>query len=457
LVRRDGSSLFGKDERWQTYYRAAAAWRLSEEEWFNVPNVQEFKLTYSRGTAGGRPDFDAQYEVWSLSNGVPTKNQLGNRDLRPEKTTEQEVSLAMVLYDRWSVELAHAWQRTEDQLVEATLLAISGYGSQWQNGGTISGNTTELSVNGQIVQRANFGWTTTIVGDRTDAKIEEWPFACQSPSWRYRCEGRGVYEIWGNRFLEDPSELAEHRGGDVVAEGRQEEFDVNEDGLLVWVGAGNTHEDGAGPDGVLGTGDDLWGTETSIGGRTYAWGIPFWQQDEAFANVRQQIGDAKFMNLGWINNFNFGAFSVHTQLHAKVGGDAQNTQHQYMINSGNTAPMQDQAGRPTGLKKPIAYWSALYAGAAGSNYFNEDGSFVKLRAVSLNYRLTPSQLARFGLSNVGITSLTLGLIGRDLYTWTNYRGWDPEQGVSLAGGSQTGAGGTYPPTSSYTLEFGLTF
>jgi hypothetical protein len=77
--------------------------------------------------------------------------------------------------------------------------------------------------------------------------------------------------------------------------------------------------------------------------------------------------------------------------------------------------------------------------------------------VSLNYRLTPSQLARFGLSNVGITSLTLGLIGRDLYTWTNYRGWDPEQGVSLAGGSQTGAGGTYPPTSSYTLEFGLTF
>src|SRR5690606_9265378 len=47
LGRRDGSSLFGPDNRWHNYYRVAAAWRLSEEDWFNLPNVGEFKLSYA--------------------------------------------------------------------------------------------------------------------------------------------------------------------------------------------------------------------------------------------------------------------------------------------------------------------------------------------------------------------------------------------------------------------------
>ena len=64
LIRNDGSSLFGADERRQWYYRIAGAWRLGQEDFFNIPGVDEFKLRYAIGTAGGRPRFEAQYETY---------------------------------------------------------------------------------------------------------------------------------------------------------------------------------------------------------------------------------------------------------------------------------------------------------------------------------------------------------------------------------------------------------
>ncbi|MFQ5770714.1 MAG: SusC/RagA family TonB-linked outer membrane protein, partial [bacterium] len=55
LVRRDGSSLFGPDDRWNTYFRVSGAYRLSQESWWFTDKINEFKIRYSLGTAGGRP------------------------------------------------------------------------------------------------------------------------------------------------------------------------------------------------------------------------------------------------------------------------------------------------------------------------------------------------------------------------------------------------------------------
>jgi hypothetical protein len=81
LVRQDQSSLFGADQRTAIYNRVSAAYRLSED--LPLPGIDEFKLRASYGTAGLRPSFDAQYEIFSLVGGSPTPVTLGNRDLRP--------------------------------------------------------------------------------------------------------------------------------------------------------------------------------------------------------------------------------------------------------------------------------------------------------------------------------------------------------------------------------------
>src|SRR5690606_220972 len=197
LGRRDGSSLFGPDNRWHNYYRVAGAWRIGQERWFNVPHVSEFKLSFARGTAGGRPQFDAQYETWQLTNGIPTKDALGNRNLAPEHTVENEISLNAILFERVGVVLTHARQETSGQLVRAPLSVITGYNTQWVNAGVISGHTTEVEIEGQIIRRPNLGWSTMVVGDYSYSYIKEWDIPCDATlAWRLFCQGEPVYGVY---------------------------------------------------------------------------------------------------------------------------------------------------------------------------------------------------------------------------------------------------------------------
>src|SRR5512141_2834138 len=86
LIRRDGSSLFGAGNRWQTFGRASGAWIASREPWWPAPHALSlFKLRASRGSTGQRPRFSAQYEAFSIgTGGTLTPSTLGNKNLRPE-------------------------------------------------------------------------------------------------------------------------------------------------------------------------------------------------------------------------------------------------------------------------------------------------------------------------------------------------------------------------------------
>ncbi len=65
-MRRDGSSLFGAEERFNTYYRVSGAYPIAEEPWWPLEQVSEFKLRYSRGTAGNRPSYGDKDAILSL-------------------------------------------------------------------------------------------------------------------------------------------------------------------------------------------------------------------------------------------------------------------------------------------------------------------------------------------------------------------------------------------------------
>lgn len=453
LGRRDGSSLFGVDARWQNYYRVATAWRLGEEEWFNVPGVSEFKLSYSRGTAGGRPAWADQYETWSLVGGLPVKGQLGNRNLAPERTTEQELGLNAIIFDKYGLEIVHAWQRTEDQLVPASLPGYIGYTSQIVNAGTVTGHTTELSLEANLIQRPNVGWNSLIVADRSRSKIAEFPLPCDaSRTWRFDCAGEPVYGIYGFRLLESLSELSNHRGGSAVAFANQ--FQVNDEGYVVWVGD-KDYRDGM-VNGVVQPG--TWGTVSpSIGGRTYKWGVPFFEEDETGATKRPNLSKGEPTNIGWVNNVRFGNFNFNAQLHASIGGWANNRAFQDMItNTSRNFHGMDQSGKPDGLKKPIGYYLDA-VGSGGSNYITEKADYLKLRSLSVSYRLNQSHFERFGMGNLGISALQVGITGRNIFTLTPFTGFDPEQAQNLNDRQNAIGTGNYPTTRTWTAEMNLTF
>jgi hypothetical protein len=86
----------------------------------------------------------------------------------------------------------------------------------------------------------------------------------------------------------------------------------------------------------------------------------------------------------------------------------------------------------------------------------EDGTYLKLRTVGVNYTFRQPQLARVGLSGIGMQTVTLGLIGRNIFTVTNYSGFDPEQALNFNDRLNQDRF-QYPNTRNYTAEIQVTF
>jgi TonB-linked SusC/RagA family outer membrane protein len=417
LVRRDGSSLFGPEERYNNYYRVSGAYRLAEESWWPWESVSEFKLRASRGTAGGRPGFSDQYESFSFASaGGLVKTTLGNQFLKPELATETELGVDAIFRDRYSLQVSYARNHVEDQLLLVPLASIYGYPRQWQNAGTVEGNTIEATLEAQLVRRPQFTWRLGVVADRSRNRITEFDLPCFSTAEiAYRCAGETLGAMYGFRFIQGTGELP------ADAQARAAEFQRNDDGILVWVGPNNTFKDGETK--------RLWGTSTTIGTTNYGWGQPITLRDGTGSNALVRIGDGNpDFHFGISNNVSWRALSLFALVDANVGGQVYNAINQRMYQYGRSADV-DQAGKPQELKKPVDYYVALYAATDPTSYFVEDAGFVKLREVSLRYRLGTrlvGPLARFGADGA-----SLSLIGRNLLTFTDYTGYDPEVGNGI--------------------------
>jgi TonB-linked SusC/RagA family outer membrane protein len=418
LFRRDGSSLFGPEEEWNSYYRVSGAYRVSQENWWPLPLFSEFKLRASRGTAGGRPDFADQFETFDfVQGGGIVKETLGNKFLKPEHSTETEVGIDAIIRDRYALQLSYARNKVEDQLIQIPLAGFYGYTLQWQNAGTIEGNTFEATLEAQMLQRRNLSWRMGLVGDRGRHKITEFGRACFSRNTvQFVCANETMGAMYGFRFIQSASELP------AAAQANASDFAVNDEGLLVWVGAGNTFTEGESK--------ALWGTTSpAIGGATYGWGMPIILKDAGGSNALVKIGDGNpDFRLGWSNTVNWRNWSFFGLLDFQKGGDIYNQTNQRMYQWARSADV-DQAGKPQELKKPIEYYVALYQANDPTDYFVEDGSYVKLREMSLRYRF--GQRAVNALARLGAAGASFSLIGRNLLTFTDYKGYDPDVGGTI--------------------------
>ena len=440
LIRRDGSSLFGPDQRWHKYYRVSGAWRMASESWWPFKGtINEFKPRISRGTAGGRPNFADQFETFAFSTGGGLiKSTLGNKALKPELSTETEFGVDMIVKDRYSLQLSYARNKVTDQLIQIPLAGFYGYTTQWQNAGTVEGNTMEATFQAQIIRRPNLTWQLGLIADRSRNKITEFNRSCFTTNTiAYRCAGSTLGSMYGFQFLKQADQLPTGSAAQAA------EFQTNDDGLLVWVGPGNSFKDGESK--------KLWGTGTTIGTNNYGWGMPIIRRDASGNNAVVKIGDgtprfhyAVSNNVGW-RDLNFYAL-----MDVNMGGNAYNATNQRMYQYGRSSDV-DQAGKPQELKKIVDYYVNLYSATNPVDYFVEDAGFVKLREVSVKYQL-PRSLSG-ALSKVGASNASLSLIGRNVLTWTKYKGYDPEVGTPLVRLDSF----DYPRYRTFTTSVEITF
>jgi TonB-linked SusC/RagA family outer membrane protein len=450
LVRRDGSSLFGADRRWATFARGSLAWRVSQEPFWPIKDfMNEFKLRASRGSAGGRPNFYAQYETFGVSSGGISLNTLGNKFLEPEVTTETELGADVEIMRRLGLTITHAQSTTEKQILPVPVPAYFGFGTQWKNAGTLENKTWELSLNVPVITRRNLSWSWRFSYDQTRTTITRLdvpPFTFgvgyqQAAGAIFMAhEGEAYGTFYGHYFLRKCSELPPAFQSQCGGQGMA--FQQNDQGFLVWTG---------GLDPSQGITSNAY--EAQLPGSQAPWGVALnWgmlitlKDTSCIADPRFDcpamnvpIGQAlPKWNFSVTQNFQWRRLSVYALFQGSVGRRVWNEGRQWSYLDFITSDV-DQANRTPESAKPIGYYfrgappthsngiGGFYDALAPNSYFVEDASYGKLRELSVSYNVGPIG---------GWGNWTASLIGRNLFTVTGYHGFDPEVGDA---GSTTGS------------------
>ena len=404
LYRRDGSSLFGPDARWADFYRVSGGYRISED--FRIPGVQELKLRAARGTAGLRPAYTSQYETYSLSSGQLSKQQVGNRNLKPAIQTEDEFGINTTFLNRFDLELVQANRVTRGAFLNVPLSPAQngGFTQQVQNAADVTGRTTELSFQTRVIDRPNLSYSFSLTGDHTTQRITKMnraPFRVNATNQQgqdafFYKEGEVLGIIYGTRWVRSIDELRDNPVNANNPNFNPADYVVNPAGYVVLASTrGKT-------------------TERPI------------QYISPTGESSFKIGDVNpDFNFGFANNFRWKSINVYALLDGQKGGDIYNFSKQWMFQDFR-AGEQDQAGKPQDQKVPLNFYAAgLYNGLVANDHFVEDGSYVKLRELSVSFNLTPRMLQLLRIAGKARTA-KIALIGRNLYTWTSYSGFDPE-------------------------------
>lgn len=383
LVRWDGSSLFGPNNRWNTFYRSSVAYRLSED--ISLPNVQELKLRAAYGTAGNRPRFDYRFETLTPDG---TKNTLGNEALKSSLTKEAEFGLDARISDRFSLTLNYAHAITSDLFYNVPLPAASGgFQRQWQNiNSKIVTKSFEIALGADLIQKKDIGLSLNFTFDKIRQELTKFDF----PDFRDYIfllrAGVAPGTMYMNTFARSVNDLPAFQ-----REGKR--FVKNEEGWLVDA--------------------DKWRTidERPIMIRD--------EEDNTLFTVGNSLPD---FNLGFSLNAHWKNIHLYTLFHWKQGGKIYNLTKQWIFRDLRHGDI-DQSHKPEVEKKPIEYYATFYDANQANNYFLEEGSFLKLRELALSYVINTKSWAKLGKI---IKGGKVSLIGRNLFTVTKYSGYDPE-------------------------------
>jgi TonB-linked SusC/RagA family outer membrane protein len=401
LVRRDASSLFGQDTRTSIYHRFSGAWRLTED--FPLPGVDELKLRASYGTAGLRPPFEAQYEVYELVGGVISGKTLGNRALKPAYSKETEFGFNINFLTNYTFEYTYSMKKTSDQILLTPVTVATGFREQWVNSGGLHGRTTEYALGAVLLSTGDHFLRLNVTGDVSRQRVANLGVApfFEGPDGNTKLfkvgEGEMLGVIYGTRWIRTPTQFDQTyksgKLGDTTVVPRSA-FVRNQEGYYVRANA-------------LGTKNEL----------------PLKWFDEDGTSV-VEIGDVNpDLNLAFNATYQWKGLSVNALVTSVVGGEIYNYTRQWPFNE-QRDPVYDQRDKAPADRKPVTYYQAFYNNFGANEYFVEDGGYVRLRELAFNWQLPATWISRVKYFN--FETARLGIVGRNLWTSTNYSGYDPD-------------------------------
>ena len=426
-VRRDGSSNFGSDVQYGTFYSASVGWNLAKENFFQVDFIDDLKLRGSYGSVGNRlglTNYASQGTVGfgSYPGGSSTiPDNVANPDLSWETTTTTNIGLELNMFnDRVRLVSDYFIRNTTDLLFAIPTADEAGVGSINGNVGDIRNKGLEISLQGDLFRGNDFKWTLGGNILFLDHEIVKLP------------DGEPIDPTANTFFIR-------------WEEGRK----INEHFLIRYAGV-----------------DPATGRAQFYGGDGniyFANELPEGEEHRVFQG-KSTIADKEG---GFFSNITYKGFGLRTDFVFKYGNWINNFVRSDRESDGlaiadNQAVgafnYWQQPGDTDVLPSPI--YSATDATVMGnSDRWLERGDYIRMRNVTLSYSF-PSQT----LEKTPISSLRIYLQGQNLLTFTKFWG-DPEVGLSsgetisftdaVAPGEATLY--SYPNTKSYQIGLDLSF
>lgn len=433
-IRRDGSSRFATGNKYSVFPSMALGWRLSEEEFIKKLNVfSNLKLRGSWGMTGNQaaPIYSTistygtaqvAYNNSAATAGVLLGNP-GNPDLKWETTKQVDVGLEMeFLNGRVHVEADYFKKNTSDLLINVAIPSYAGGGTQNRNVGEIENKGFEFTIGGTPLVSGSFRWETNFNFSTLQNKVLD--------LGAYPRLGTGTGVGGGmsttNEFMLMPGEpLGSYWGLKYLGTWKPSEADAAAKQGRV---PGDPHYQDLNGDNTITT-DDF-----QIIGRAYPKATGGWNNTFTYKGLT-------------LNVFFNGVFGVdklnYTRAAAMSGaGDAR----QFIL-----AEIRDYY-RPGNETSDVPAFTKTYQPFTQSSRFIEDGSFVRLKNVSLSYNVPTGFIKNKA-------NIRLFASATNLLTITKYKGPDPES-ARVGSGTDTAIGidyGSYPNAKQYTLGINLGF
>jgi len=417
-IRQEGSSKFGKNNKWGTFPSVSAGWTLSNEDFMeNVAFINTLKLRAGYGVTGITPGssylsqtlFNYAGDFYSdgawIQGLVPSSNP--NPNLKWEKSAEFNIGIDFALANHritGSIDVYN--KQTKDLLWNYSVPSPPYlYNSIIANVGELENKGIEILLNTTPVQTEDFSWNSNFTLSHNKNKLLNL--------------SNDLYEIEGDFVntggVGDPISFSTHR-------------------LEVGQAVGNIW----GLKSVDITDDGDWIIETSDGTRKTL--EPNLYNDEN----KQYLGNGTpAYNFGWANTFSYKQFELSAVLVGALDFQIINQQRMFYENPTINYNMLSSAFDNVYGKTQLGYNQTFVS------YYVEDGDYVKLDNVTLAYNVDVKKLNFLSAARVYLT-------GTNLATITGYKGMDPEvtSGPLTPGNDNRDK---YPTTRSITLGVNLTF
>jgi TonB-linked SusC/RagA family outer membrane protein len=377
-VRVDNNSAFGEDFRWVTYPKADVSWVISEEPFWSVGDVvNTLRLRAAYGESGRAPNSFSALRLFNPVQGPGGSNAItpasqGNPDLKPEVGRELEVGFETELLRRLTVDFTYFSKQTENLIVNQPVAPSSGFaGNVPQNLGRVDNSGIELQATLRALERPNLQWTIagSIATNKDEIKeLGFEPGAITSPGAANRA-GYPIGGIFVRRIASADRDPATGLATNVLCDGGP----------------------GQGPMPCTTAPFLFIGTTTPKRSGSIANTITLHKRLRLYALVDYQRGNILFNANDLLRCVGgFGAPLCHANYYPE----------QYDVKFLATASI---VGLQRGLFEP----------------FYQDASYFKLREVSATYNL-PEKWLR------GLSGASLTVAARELATWTDYEGIDPD-------------------------------